>query len=181
MKRIQTFVSLAFLVFSIFLLLQVSFAQVYRWVDEKGVTHFTDDMTQVPQKFQPKAETIEVSPDKDDKKIEGELTPNKKEDSRKEGLGRGEDYWRGLVEEWRNKLKVQQDKLGVLRAKYNGLTERYNDSRSTAERANLRKERDQVKTEIDQCNSQIEEARGMIEKKIPEEAELYRAKPEWIK
>ena len=178
MRKLQSIILVAFLVF---LTSPTSFGEVYKWVDEKGVTHFTDDMTQVPQRFQPKAERIEVSPEKEDIKVEGELTPNKKEDTQKDGLGRGEDYWKGRVEEWKNKLKEQQDKLGILRAKYNALTERYNDSRSTAERANLRKGRDQVKGEIDQCNAQIEEARGMIEKKIPEEAELYRAKPEWIK
>ncbi|HUL20237.1 MAG TPA: DUF4124 domain-containing protein [Thermodesulfobacteriota bacterium] len=181
MRKIQFVAALVFLLFPMFLMPQMSFAQVYKWVDEKGVTHFTDDMTQVPRQFQPKAERIEVPPEKEDTKMEGELTPNKKEDTQKDGLGRGEDYWKGRVQEWRNKLKAEQDKLGALRAKYNGLTEKYNDSRSTAERANLRRERDQVKTEIDQCNSQIEEAKVVMEKKIPEEAEFYKAKPEWIK
>ena len=174
--------SIILLVFLFFVMSPMSFGEVYKWVDEKGVTHFTDDMTQVPERFKPKAETIDTSEQKNDTRIEGEsLVHTKKEDSYKDGLGRGEDYWKGLVEEWKNRLKEQQDKLGGLRAKYNVLTERYNDSRSTAERANLRRGRDQVKDEIDQCNAQIEEARGMIEKKIPEEAELYRAKPEWIK
>jgi gas vesicle protein len=61
------------------------------------------------------------------------------------------------------------------------LTEKSNDSKSSIERANLRKERDQIKNEIDQCKNQIEEAKDMLEKKIPEEAELAKAKPEWIK
>jgi nucleoid-associated protein YgaU len=71
--------------------------------------------------------------------------------------------------------------LEALRVKYNGLTERFNDSKSTAERGNLRKERDQVKKEMDQIKIQIEDAKNMLEKKIPEDAELYKAKPEWIK
>ena len=33
----------------------------------------------------------------------------------------------------------------------------------------------------DQIKIEIEEAKNMIEKKIPEEAELYKAKPEWIR
>ncbi len=178
MRKIQSIVLLAFFVF---LMSRMSFGEVYKWVDEKGVTHFTDDMTQVPERFKPKAETIDTSEEKKDTKIEGESPHTKKEDSYKDGLGRGEDYWKGRVEEWKNKLNEQQNKLGVLRAKYNALTERFNDSRSTAERANLRRGRDEVKSEIDQCNAQIGEARNMIEKKIPEEAELYKAKPEWIK
>lgn len=170
-----------FITLLIFLISQVSFAQVYKWVDEKGVTHFTDDMTQVPEKYRPRTESIETPQEKEDAKIEGEIAPEKKQDSFKDRLGRGEDYWKGRVEEWRKKLRELQDKLEVLRTKYNGLTERHNDSRSTGVRADLRRERDQVKSEIDQCKTQIEEARGMLEKKIPEEAELYKAKAEWVR
>jgi predicted nucleic acid-binding Zn-ribbon protein len=175
MKRVLFIALFTFLIF------QIAFAQVYKWIDEKGVTHFTDDITQVPEKYRPKAERIEAPQEKEDIKVEEELVPKKKEEPYRDRLGRGEDYWKGRVEEWRRKLRESQDKLEVLRAKYNGLTERFNDSRSKAERANLRRERDQVKNEIDQRNTQIAESRDMLEKKIPEEAELYKAKPEWVK
>jgi predicted nucleic acid-binding Zn-ribbon protein len=165
----------------IFLISQVSFAQVYKWVDEKGVTHLTDDMTQVPEKYRPRTESIETPQEREDAKVEGEIPPAKKEDSFKDRLGRGEDYWKGRVEEWRKKLRELQDRLEVLRTKYNELTERHNALRSRVPMTQIRKERDQVKSEIDQCNTQIEEARDMLEKKIPEEAELYKAKPEWVK
>ncbi len=168
-----------FIILSTFFVSQVSFAQVYKWADEKGVTYFTDDITQVPEKYRPRAERIEAPEEKEGTKVEGESAPKKEAPT--DQLGRGENYWKGLVEEWRKKLRETYDKFEVLRAKYNGLTERYNDSRSTAERANLRRERDQIKNEMDQCNTQIQEARGMLEKKIPEEAELYKAKPEWVK
>jgi chromosome segregation ATPase len=170
-----------FIILSTFLVSQVSFAQVYKWADEKGVTYFTDDITQVPEKYRPRAERIEVPEEKEGTKVEGESAPKKKEEAPTDQLGRGENYWKGRVDEWRRKLRELQDKLEVLRVKYNGLTERRNESRGMAERANLRRERDQVKIEIDQCNAQIEEARGMLEKRIPEEAELYKAKPEWVK
>ena len=173
--------ALFIVLFIFFLISQASFAQVYRWVDEKGVTHFTDDMTQVPEKHRTKAESFELPQEKEDTQGEGESAPKGKGDLYKDRLGRGEDYWKGRVEEWRKKLRELQDKLEVLTTKYNGLIDRFNDSRSSAERANLRRERDQVKNEIDQCKTQIEEARGMMEKKIPEEAELYKAKPEWLK
>lgn len=175
MKRILFIILLTFFVS------QISFAQVYKWVDEKGVAYFTDDISQVPDKYRPRTERFEAPPEKEDTIVEGESAPKKKEEAYTDRLGRGENYWKGRVEEWRKKLREPQDKLEVLRAKYNGLTERYNGSRSTAERANLRRERDQIKNEIDQCNTQIEEAKGMLEKKIPEEAELYKAKAEWVK
>ncbi len=175
MKRISVIVLFAFFIS------EISFAEVYKWVDEKGAVHFTDDMTQVPEKYRPKAEEVGSSEEKEETKSEGQITPKGKEETYKDQSGRGEEYWKGRVEEWRRKLGEQQDRLKTLEVKYNELTMRFNDSKSTAERGNLRKERDQVKNEMDQCKIQIEEARDMLEKKIPEEAELYKAKPEWVK
>ncbi len=175
MKRISI------IILSILCIAEVSFAEVYRWVDEKGAVHFTDDITQVPERYRSKTENIGSPEQMEETRTEGEVTPKKREETYKDQLGRGEDYWKGRVEEWRRNLGEQQDRLEALRTKYDGLTERYNDSKSTAERGNLRKQRDQVKREMDQCRTQIEEAKTMLEKKLPEEAELYKARPEWVK
>jgi hypothetical protein len=166
---------------SAFLIAGISFAEVYKWVDENGVVYFTDDMIQIPEKYRPKAERIGLPEEKGEPKVEGESTPKKKEEPYRDRLGRGEEYWKGRVEEWRKKLTESQARLQGLRARYNELTERFNDSRSTAERATLRRERDQVKNEMDQLKIQIDEATNMIEKKIPDEAEIYKAKPQWVK
>ncbi len=158
-----------------------SFAEVYKWVDDKGVVHFTDDVTQVPQNYRPKAEKMGLSEEiKEEIKVEPGPSP-KKEDAYKDRLGKGEDYWKSRIEEWKVKLRDAQAKLETLRLKYNELTEKFNDSKSTAERGTVRKERDQVKSEMDQSRVQIEEAKEMLEKKIPDEADLYKAKPEWVK
>jgi hypothetical protein len=61
------------------------------------------------------------------------------------------------------------------------LTTKYNDSKSSVERGSLRVERDQIKLEIDQNQAEIEATRIMLEKRIPEEADLFGAKPEWVK
>lgn len=167
---------------SLFLIMgEISFAEVYKWVDDKGVVYFTDDIMQVPEKYRPKTERIGLPEGKEETKVGGEPTPKKKEETYKDRLGRGEDYWKGRVEGWKNKLKDSQERLEVLRIKYNELTERVNDSKSTAQRGNLRRERDQVKNGMDQCKIQIDEAKNMLDKKIPDEAELYKAKPEWLK
>jgi len=174
MKRIL------FTVLFVLFVSDLSLAEVYRWVDDKGVVYFTDDITQVPEKYRSKAERMGLDEDKEKTKNDGELQ-QKKEEIYRDRLGRGEDYWKGRVEEWRKKLTESQHKLEALRTKYNELTEKFNDSKSTAERANLRRERDQVKSEMDRIRLQVEEAKETIERKIPEEAELYKAKPEWVK
>ncbi len=184
MKRI----SVIFLIILLTLFVpEASFAAVYKWVDENGAVHFTDDIMQVPEEYRPKTkdtglpEETEQTPIEEQTKIEGEAAPKKAEEAYKDQLGRGEGYWKGRVEEWRLKLKGQQDKLEALRSKYNALTQRFNDSRSTAERGSLRKEREQIKKEMDECRVQMEEAKTVLSQKIPEEAALYNAKPEWVK
>ena len=53
-------------------LTQLSFAEVYKWVDEKGGVHFTDDILQIPEKYRPQIERLGLSEEKTDtKKIEG--------------------------------------------------------------------------------------------------------------
>jgi hypothetical protein len=167
----------------ILLAFEVSFAEVYKWVDEKGVSHFTDDIMQVPERNRNKLEITE-SPEeavKEEPQEDRGATLKGKEETQGDRLGRGESYWKGRVEEWKNKLRERQDQLETLRTKYNDIVMRHNESKNVAERLNLRKERDQVKNEMDQCKVQIEEAKEMLEKKIPEEADLYKARPEWVK
>jgi chromosome segregation ATPase len=171
-------------IFFVLLLLsaaELSFAETYKWVDERGVFHFTDDMMLIPEKYRSTVEKIGLPEEKVETKVEGKSPSKGKEDAYKDRFGRGEEFWKARADEWRKKLMTSQERMDNLRTKYNELTERFNDSKTSVERANLRKERDQIKNEIDQCKSQIEEAKDMLEKKLPEEAELAKAKPEWIK
>jgi ribosomal protein S20 len=171
-----------FLILLVLLLLTgPSFAEVYRWVDERENVHFSDDIMQVPEKYRKTIERIGVKEGEEETKTESEPLAKKKEDIYQDRLGRGEEYWRARVEEWEKKMKTLKEKVETLRIRYNELTEKHNNSRSAAVRTSIRKEREQVKTEMDQYKIQIEEAKEMLEKKIPEEAELYKAKAEWIK
>jgi len=156
------------------------FAQIYKWVDEKGSVHFTDDITRIPEKYRPKVDRLGAIEERGESKIEKDNTQKKKEDVYKDQLGRGEEYWRTRVEEWKKKLKTAQENMEQARIRYNELTEKFNESKSSIERNSIKKERDLIKQEMDQNRSKIEEAKVMLEKKIPEEAQLYKAKPEWI-
>lgn len=33
------------------------YGEMYKWVDEKGTLHFTDDLSNIPEKYRPDAET----------------------------------------------------------------------------------------------------------------------------
>lgn len=162
-------------------MVSLSHAQVYKWVDEKGIVHFTDDITQIPEKHRRAIEEVEVSEEKIETKQDGEGPGKKQADSFKDRAGRGEEYWKGRVKEWKKKLQSLQDKVESLRLRYNELTEKFNASKSSVERATIRNDREQIRNQMDELRVQIGQASEMLQKKIPEEASLYGAKPEWIK
>jgi hypothetical protein len=176
-------------IFFFILSTSIAFSQAFKWVDEKGNVHFTDDYSQIPEKYRGGSERREmpagtVEPnltEKDESKSSEPPSPQKKEDNYKDRLGRGEDYWRGRVQEYRTQLTKSQERIDALRSKYNELTEKYNSSKSSVERGVLRGDREKIRDEMDKEKGRMEEARVMLEKKIPQEAELYKAKPEWIK
>jgi hypothetical protein len=168
------------------LLASASSAQVYKWVDEKGAVHYTDDVAGVPDGHRPTTEkmpNLDSRPEpKGDAAGQQDGRPSeKKEQPYKDRLGRGEEYWRNTAQSWRKKLTGAQEQAENLRLRYNDLTEKMNASKSSVERAALRNERDQVKDQIEQCKKQLDAARVMIDKTLPEEAELFKAKAEWLK
>jgi hypothetical protein len=157
-----------------------SFAQIYKWVDEHGGVHYADDVTSIPEKYQRGMMKVEgVDPGQG--RGANESPPKNREDSYKDRLGRGEEYWRERVAESKDRMKSLQENGESLRVKYNDLSTRFNESKSSVERAGLRNERDQIKRELDKNRAAIEEVKNTLEKKIPEEAEFYKAKPEWTK
>ncbi len=74
-----------------------------------------------------------------------------------------------------------QDKEQALRTRFNQLAERANASKNQTEKYQLRQEREQVKVEMDQQRAQVEEAKKMLDQTLPEEAALFKARPEWLK
>ncbi len=157
------------------------YAQVFKWVDDKGSVHFTDDISKIPEKYRQAIEEIEAREEKSETKTESGPPEKSQADNDTDRLGRGKEYWQGRVEEWKKKLRSAQERVESLRLKYNQLTEKFNASKSSVQRATLRNERDQIKAQIDQSRMEIEEAKEVLDRKIPEEAALYKAKPEWIK
>src|SRR4030042_1175083 len=83
----------------------LSYAQVYKWVDEKGIVHFTDDITRIPERHRRTLEEVEVKEEKIETKEEGEAPQKKQADSYKDRLGRGEENWKGRKKKNKKKKK----------------------------------------------------------------------------
>ncbi len=66
-------------IFSLLLLFTFANAEIYKWVDEKGTVHFTEDPSTIPEKYRDKVKSRQTDEDK--------MTPEEK-------LKAGEDYER---------------------------------------------------------------------------------------
>src|SRR4030042_2795714 len=97
---------------------ELASAEVYKWVDEKQIVHFTDDIIQIPEKYRTNIERIGLAEERDEIKTEKDPLAKKKDDSYRDRLGRGEENWKAIVEEWGKKLGVLQEKVETLRIKY---------------------------------------------------------------
>jgi len=170
--------------------------EVYRWVDEKGIVHFADDLTLVPEKYrgqvQQKVPSKEPSssqptssrPVEPPRTMEpGRATPEGSEAGQKDMLGRGEEWWRAKAKEW-------NEKLTTARRNYENA---YNERKSKEQeleaskfkpdsfKRKLKSEIKVLEEKAKDWEKQMNEAKNMIENVLPNQARDYRANPEWLK
>ena len=175
----------------------VAFGQeVYRWVDEKGIVHFTDDLTLVPEQYRgqiqqkvpskefPPSQPTSPRPVEPPRTMEpGRATPEGPEAGQKDMLGRGEEWWRAKAKEW-------NEKLVSARRNYENVYNEWKSKEQELEASKFKPHsvRRKLKAEIDvleekakDSEKQMNEAKNMIENVLPKQARDYRANPEWLK
>ncbi len=161
--------------------------ELYQWVDEKGVVHFTDDLTKVPEKYRDQVQTKKPlkeqtppsppSPEKDTP-IELESPP-----VRKDLLGRGEEWWQAKVKQWNDKLKEAQKNYETAYSAWKAKERELEDSKFKPDslKRRLKAEIKALEEKTKEWERQIEEAKMMLEKVLPKQAEDYKADPNWLK
>jgi hypothetical protein len=168
----------------------------YRWVDEKGGVHFTDDPTGIPEKYQvqerkgsPASEPLPATP-KGQSPVSGPVpkpaAPGKGDEpvtGKKDALGRGEDWWRSQVALW-------QEKLAGAQRNYQSANAAVKEKEQELEQAKFkpdslkRKLRGELKGLQDKASEyakQVDEARNMLDRGLAKQAEEYLADPNWVK
>jgi hypothetical protein len=164
--------------------------EIYRWVDEKGTIHLTDDMSSVPERYrdqvQKKRPLKEPSPplapqvSKEKEETEKE---SKSASERKDLLGRGEGWWKAKAEEWNEKLLEAQKNYETAHADYKKKEKQVEEAKFQP-KSLQRKLKSELKALEEKANGwkkQVEEAKNMLEKILPKEAEESNADPNWIK
>ena len=170
--------------------------EVYRWVDEKGLVHFTDDLTLVPEKYRnqvqqkmpskelPSPQSTSPQPVEPSKTMEPKRqTPSSPEVKEKDALGRGEEWWRATVKDWNRKLVTSQTNYENACKDWKAKDQELEASRLKPDsvKRKLRSEIKVLEEKARDWEKQINEAKDMIENVLPRQARDYRANPEWLK
>jgi len=173
--------------------------EVYRWVDEQGTVHFTDDLGQVPEKYRdkiqkktpPKEPPITQptpprstppqppAPPMGTEVEKGSGPPPRQKDI----LGRGEEWWRAKVNEWNEKLKTAQrnyeNSYSEWKAKENELES--SKFKPDSVKRKLKAEIKDLEEKTKGLEKQMDEVKNMLENVLPKQAQDYQANPEWLK
>jgi hypothetical protein len=160
----------------------VKAAEVYQWVDEQGVTYFTDDPAAVPEDYRSEAKRRQMPGEEPPEPVvdmesafgEGILV----QDDLKE---KDEAWWREQAEKWKAKLKESYDSYEQARLQYNTKATEFNRSEDPEKRKELKAELDAMQVKIDEFKADIEKARQMTEEVLPTQAEKAGKPLEWVR
>jgi len=162
--------------------------EIYRWVDEKGIIHFADDITLVPEKYRDQVEKRKPSEKPSPPPVKPSEGPAATGTSgprpeRKDLLGRGEEWWRAKMKEWNDKLSNSQKNVDsafvALKHKEKELEEA--KFKPDSLKRKLKSEIKELEGKFKERERERDEAKNMVEKVLPKEAEDYKADPAWLK
>ncbi len=192
MKRIGLLILIGSILYSV-----NSFGQeIYKWADEKGTVHFSDDLGQVPEKYrdQIQKEKLPKEPPPPQPVSPSSIEPPKSMEpgkgarpapgpGQKDALGRGEEWWRAKASEWNEKLKTSQRNYEITYNEWKAKEQELGTSISKPDsfKRKLKAEIKALEEKVKDWEKQIEEAKNMIENVLPKQARDDRANPDWLK
>jgi len=162
-------------------------ANIYKWVDEKGVVNFTDDFNNVPSAYRGQVEVREYlteggSPLTTVERPSPSVASKPEEEIRADLYGRDETWWREKVRPWRERLEEatkNRDRIQneiVRRAEELGTRTFWSRSQYQIQASGVAR----LKEEMMMYEAQIAEARGQLAK-LSKEAEESKANPDWLR
>jgi len=169
--------------------------EVYKWVDEKGTTGFTDDPALIPERYRDQIQKKKPSKESpapppttatEAPKPVRPARPQEQADSapgKTDRLGRGEQWWRAKRKEWDDKLAEAQKGCEGAQAALRGKAKELSDSRFKPDsfRRKLKAEKRSLEEKVREWEKQVEEAKDRLDKVLPKEAQDYGADPAWLK
>ena len=189
MKRASLFLLVGLLLVSS----GVSAQEIYRWTDDKGVAHFTDDPSLIPEKYrgQVKTEKMPAEAPPSPSQAQPQAVPTgpasvkaaHPSSGRKDVLGRGEDWWKAQAKMWREKLQNAQKNYETANATVQAKQKEIDDAifKPDSYKRKLEAEKKVLQDKANESAKQVDEAKNMLETGLVRQAEEYLADPAWVK
>jgi hypothetical protein len=171
----------------------VSAEEIYRWTDEKGVVHFTDDPSLIPEKYQEQIETEKIPKESPPpaSQVQPQAGPTgppsakaaSPSSGRKDVLGRGEDWWKAQAKMWKEKLQNAQKNYEMANAAVQAKQKEIDDAKFKPNSyiRKLEAEKKVLGDKASESAKQVDEAKNMLETGLARQAEEYLADPGWVK
>lgn len=154
--------------------------EVLKWVDERGVVHFTDDGASVPEEYRDQIERRDLPEGRGTSPGSAPETKAVSEGPR-DRHGRGEDYWVNRAKEIKDQLDRVYKEYERVRLEYNDLVAQYNATRSRGKRRQYQERIESLQKELNSRREDVERTKKLLEKALPEEAKRAGAPAEWVK
>ena len=153
--------------------------EYFKWVDERGVVHFTNVPSSVPEEYKGKAERRVMPSEKETPSGSTQESAVATEEP-KDRFGRGRDFWVNWTNEARNRLIRAQNDYNRLQREYRQTQRDLDEAVSTAQRDALKNKRDSLRVQMERRREDIQKAREELEVKIPQAASMAGAPAEWV-
>lgn len=154
--------------------------EVWKWVDEQGVVHFTDNADLVPEKHREDIDRMELPEEKEAVSTNDKGTEEGREEPRDQ-YGREEGYWTKRANESREQLEQAQKEYERVRLEYNDLVAEYNSTRSRVKKRQYQKRIESLQDQLNHRREDIDRLKELLEKALAEEVERAGAPAERVK
>ncbi len=168
----------------LFCLLATSFsnAQVYKWVDDSGTIHLTDDPAKVPEHYWDRVEEKTIIKEEGQKPSdEGKRTERRVQRERTDRFGRRESWWRDRASKWWVQLENATSQHQRITKEIEEARKILDKARNDGKRRRYRRKIKRLQEEDEKYKAQIAEAKHMLNDVLLDEARTADADPSWLR
>ncbi len=160
----------------------LSYAQVYKWVDDSGTVHFTDDPAKVPEKYWDRVEEKKTIREEGRKPFdEGRWPRRRVQQEPTDRFGRRESWWRDRASKWWIQLDNATSQYQRITKEIEEARKVLDKARNDGKRRRYRRKIEHLQKEDKKYKAQIEEAKHMLNNALLDEARLTGAEPSWLR
>ena len=159
-----------------------TYAKVYKWVDDSGTVHFTDDAAKVPGHYWDRVEEKKIIKEKSPTAPEGRKWRNRRvQREPTDRFGRRQSWWRDRASKWWVQLEEATSQHQRITKEIEEARMVLEKARNDGKRRRYRRKIKRLQKEGEKYNGQIEQAKHMLNEVLLEEAKMADADPTWLR